>query len=73
VLLEVVYDHAFHDRVVLDNEDARRLIVGRARDQVSSAKCQGTVSAACVDIRDDTVFQMGGTVCFIIHRATSME
>jgi hypothetical protein len=34
VLLEVVGDHAPHDRIVLDDEDARRPIIGRAQAQI---------------------------------------
>ena len=34
VLLEVVGDHAQHDRIVLDDEDARRPIVGGAQAQI---------------------------------------
>jgi len=51
VLLQVVGDHAQHHRVVLDDKDARRPIVGRA--QVGLAKCLGSVSTASVGIRGD--------------------
>src|SRR6266478_3161610 len=71
VMLEIVHDHASHDRVILDNADARLLIVGRAHVQVRLAKCQGSVSAYCVDMWGDPISQVGRTACFTLHRATS--
>src|SRR5215831_2936566 len=73
VLLNVVADHAQHDRIVLDNKDARRRIVGHTHAQVGAAKRRGSVSTALVDMRDDRVSRLATTGSFTTHLAASYE
>src|SRR6516162_5943376 len=68
VLLEIVANHLFHDRIVFDDEDAPRLIVGHANAQVGLAKCPGSVPPAPVEVWDDLIVQMARAGCFTIHR-----
>jgi hypothetical protein len=50
VLSEIVADHVFHNRVIFDNADARRLTISLAHAQTGLAKSRGSISAVLIEI-----------------------